>query len=384
MVGRPQSKELATLDERVADDLRMFNRHSVQRIVDHCNAFLEDKESAILDESKSYGSFYKALNGEEIWIGMVEHLEELHARQASEPFEYITEPGDDLHAWMKEFAKADWWYDLLDLDGDISDATFKRFFSSGKMSKKNLDLLRERFDERWTRMKAALDIARDYADWCIFDDPHDYQIRGKLEQRLFELVVEDQTLARDDVMQVVEEKYVRRWAGHLTVIDPRDPKDPFVWGDYVGESVRNTLFLDDEMDEKVRDMIERDFSNGRPSLPPDGEWERSGVRENQWGSLMQEEGTTVKNDAIWDMHYREEFTSRWDRRVRGWVEASSKIVAVSRDGETWREPDEREAQGWFNGVIEKLEAYVEGRCTLSPYEQIRQHTHKFLLFDRGL
>ncbi|WP_102223889.1 hypothetical protein [Acidimangrovimonas sediminis] len=384
MSGRNKEKDLAVLDESVAKDLVKFSRGSKQRVVDFCNQDLANDDSEVLDEQKNYSSWNRALNCQEVWEGLIESLDDLWSSQIARPFDYIEEPGDDLRGYMKNFASADWWFDTL--KPDMSPSTFRAWFSGRSASDKKIAALRERFDDWWTRMAAALDGARDYTKWAqafrkdgpsgVFEiwekdakEPRRWNQRG-LDQILYRLVVEDRVVTKAEARSLVEEKFKRYYCGRLTMIDPSDPKDPFAWLDWAGDYARETCLW--EIEERLDEIFDNDFPLATPSLPPNGKWERVLSSEGQWGGFAEEEGTSVQNSELWGLWYRQETVQVWNRDSVGYESNESRILQVSEDGKHWREPDEREAQGWLSGTTAFLEALVQGKDTSSPYYQERE------------
>ncbi|WP_170326788.1 hypothetical protein [Ruegeria arenilitoris] len=143
--------ELATFPERDAAQLMQFNL-SKQRIVDLCNAELED--DVLLDE-RDYSTYNRALNGLEVWEGIVQSLDDLLCVQTARPWKYIDiTRTDDLRDDMKRLAKAPWWYETLGLT--MSKASFSAWFSGRTMGKTKVAEVQEKYDDWHVRMESAL------------------------------------------------------------------------------------------------------------------------------------------------------------------------------------------------------------------------------------
>lgn len=71
---------------------------------------------------------------------------------------------------------------------------------------------------------------------------------------------------------------------------------------------------------------------------------RRGRTKSQGGAITEET----------EAGYRERVMPFWDADARG-ENATSEIVAVSVDGISWREPTEREKQGWLSQIEDSLQ-----------------------------
>ncbi|MDU9006834.1 hypothetical protein [Sedimentitalea todarodis] len=115
-----------------AAQLMAFNIRK-QRIVDPCNVEFDED---LFDEARDYSSWNRALNGKEVWEGIVDALHDLWGDQVSHPGKCLPNdvpPDDGLQGCMKQIATAPWWLDVLPVSALQS--AFNAWFSGRPMGK---------------------------------------------------------------------------------------------------------------------------------------------------------------------------------------------------------------------------------------------------------
>ncbi|MBB95519.1 MAG: hypothetical protein CML68_13135 [Rhodobacteraceae bacterium] len=141
-----------------AAQLMAFNIKK-QRIVDLCNVEFDED---LFDETKDYSSWNRALNGKEVWEGIVDALHDLWGDQVSHPRKYLPHddpPDDGLQDWMKQIAPAPWWRDVLQLSA--SQSAFNAWFSGRPMGKAKVAEVKAAVDDWWARLMVAVERAED-------------------------------------------------------------------------------------------------------------------------------------------------------------------------------------------------------------------------------
>lgn len=350
--------ELSKVGKNVACDLLAFNLR-LQRIVDLCN---DELELDSLEGVKAYSSFHRALDGHETYLGIVQAIEGLLYDQQSNPSKYLPKegPGEDLAAWMAQFAKATWWYKLLDLD--MSQSTLNAWFS-GRGKRERPDV-REQVDAWWARVQAAVAMAERVTN----GEARDRHLYGERDWGLRKDAMSWDTWCKDLIedglsIDQVQERFLTEGAlidsnfVGLRIIDLCDPQDPTQEPDQ-GRDFRREMWT------KIH---ERDFSCAVSRTPVEFDTEPT-FEEKQWGDRRNEDCPKDLNRPLYGLHYRTQYTKYWDPQKRC-VMSEEEIVAVSRDKVNWTEPTERQKLGWDNGFNEWMIAMDGYKNTDNSYTQ---------------
>lgn len=349
--------ELDTLENGIANDLLKFNL-TRQRIVDLCNAEFEDDP---LEETKAYSSFHRALDGQETYKGIVREISDLWYSQAAHPRKYLPSegPGEDLAAWMAQFAKATWWYNTLDLD--MTQSTLNAWFSGrGKQERSDV---REQVQAWWQRLKDAADVAERRS---AAGERNRYGGKEKTIQS-WDTWCKD-LLEDGDLLEDVREKFMAErllWETHSfdpVMIDLADPQclELGIWSETID-------FARSHAERDWEALVERDFCCAVSRTPVEFD-ATPYFSEKVWGDRRNEDCPKDINVALYKLHYRTRHQRFWDAEKRC-VEEQREIVAVSKDGENWFEPTERQQQGWDRGFDHWLVAMDAGEDTDNLYTQ---------------
>ncbi len=357
-VRRVQSEvELATFPEHDAALLMQFNL-SKQRIVDLCNAELED--DVLLDE-RDYSTYNRALNGLEVWEGIVLSLDSLLEMQIAYPWKYIDMTRTkDLRKDMKRLAKAPWWYDTLGLT--MSQSSFNAWFAGRTMGKNKIAEVQEKYDNWHGRMESALNDARDYT-MVIWADRRD--LRDRIGADSWDTFIKDMLDAGMEIEQA-RAKYTERAdkydAAYLTMIDPADPVSPLR-----KTSMKSKLLesIREDRQDAFDAMVKEGFPKAKPMpVATDEVYYRKG----KWGDRRDEEGPVDHNTYLYGLYYREKCQDYVDEVERE-ICVNSEIVSVSKDGQEWLPADERHKRGWINGFDDYILALDAGKDTSNQYTQ---------------
>lgn len=356
--------ELARFHPNDAELLLQFNI-TKQRIVDLCNQEFEDDP---FDQGKNYSSWHRALDGQEVWEGIVQALDGLYEDQIAHPRKYLptNDPGDDLREWMAQIAKATWWHKTLKLDLSLN--TLNSWFS-GRVSKTRPEL-REQVDAWWARVKSAADMAERYSAVAMRDKiAHDDRERDTEWDNAEPSIGSWDTWCKDlleDGLSVdeVRERFVSEGLlydqHYLKLIDLADPQSPLTEG-YVHEHQEG--WRRQQFDELAEAGFPLALSRTPPEFDP-----TPFAREAKWGDRRDEEGPKDLNTHLYGKHYRQQCVRRWDDSERR-VVVDAEIVEVSKDGKNWRPATELEKQGWQNGIYFWEKALIEGHDTSNSYTQ---------------
>jgi len=358
--------ELETLPKGVYDDLLKFNL-TKQRIVELCNEELGDDP---LEGEKSYSSFHRALDGHDSYVGIVQALVDLRDCQRSRPYEYLpTEgPGDDLAKWMAQIAKATWWYKLLDLD--MTESTLNAWFS-GRGKKERPDV-REQVDKWWARLSHAVSQVRRVTEGTARDRHHEWRLKqDDAPHALYQKVLSWDTWCKDLIedglsIDEVRDRFIDEGMTvdnnyfYVETIDLADPQSPL-------SDQEPPKYSRGDREYMWEQLVERDFNCAISRNPTDFDAEPY-FTEDKWGDRRDENCPQDLNGALYNLHYRTQWTRFWDAKERC-VASDTEIVAVSRDGVTWDNPTERQKQGWDRGFNEWLVAMDAGKNTDNSYTQ---------------
>lgn len=352
--------ELARFHPKDAERLLQFNI-TKQRIVDLCNQEFEDDP---FDQGKNYSSWHRALDGQEVWEGIVQALDGLYEDQIAHPRKYLptNDPGDDLREWMAQIAKATWWHKTLKLDLSLN--TLNSWFS-GRVSKTRPEL-REQVDAWWTRVKSAADMAERYSavgerDGVEFRQSKGWNARPCVESwdTWCKDLLED-GLSVDEVRERFVAEGLSRDQHHLTLIDLADPYSPLTEG-YIHEHQEGWRR------QQFDGLAEAGFPLALSRTPPEYD-PTPFARAGKWGDRRDENGPRDLNTHLYGKHYRQQCVRRWDASERK-VVVDAEIVEVSADGTNWRPASELEKQGWQSGVYFWEKALIEGQDTSNSYIQ---------------
>ncbi|MDJ0993802.1 MAG: hypothetical protein QNI90_09530 [Dinoroseobacter sp.] len=347
---RNANAELDTLPSSVKDDLLKFNL-TKKRIVDLVNEVFEDDP---LEGVKAYSSFHRALDGFETYKAIVDELTGLRDSQIARPSDFLPDEGprEDLVAWMSQIGKATFWYDVLDLD--MTQSTLNAWFS-GRGKRERPDV-REQVEAWWDRLQEAVGIAERVS---MAETRDRYEVGNHLYDRDLRAIETWDTFCKDldcsveDMREPLAQELGFMWANTPQMIDLNNPSfdvQPFE-PDY------------HYADRLLARLVERDFcyavSKEVPNIP------EPEMREAQWPDRRSEEGPVDVNRELYRLHYREVTTYFWNARARR-VDHTREVVAVS-DGQEWREPTEREREGWNSGFDDYIRALDAFKSTDNEY-----------------
>lgn len=347
------------LDRYHPNDAERLLRFNItkQRIVDLCNKDFEDDP---FDEAKNYSTWHRAMDGQEVWEGIVHALNGLYEDQTARPRQYLPQddPGDDLSEWMAQIAKATWWHKTLQLDMPLN--SLNSWFS-GRVSKTRPEL-REKVDAWWASVKAAVDEAERYSSVLERDRNKDGNMVMTWDTWVNDLL-EDGVSIENARAQYIDEGLLHD-LNHLKLIDLTNSMSPL-----------STVQKKGEYEAMYRAMREQEFDTlhkaGFPkavSRTPSEFDAAPFIKESQWGDRRNEECPKDLNTHLYGKRYRERCQRYWDDQERR-VDVTTEIVEVSTDGENWREPNETEKKGWDNGIIFFFEAIHADQDASNSYTQ---------------
>lgn len=316
-----------------------------KRIVDLCNKDFEDDP---FDEGKDYSTWHRAMDGHEVWEGIVLALDGLYDQQTKYPWRYLPDapPEDDLHTWMKQLASADWW--MKTLQPEASPPAFRAWFSNRPMGKKKIEDVRARVDEWWALLQDQVALARRYtfaeqrreSGWSVQ--------KGEVPVRLetWDTWCKDRLedgFSVDEVRELMVEESTLLYRYHLQLLDLASPQA-------LRPSSHKREYLDRCERSAGREfdlLLEAGFPNALSRTPPEFD-PGPIITEHQWGDRRQERCFKDLNIPLYNLWYRTKTTQWWDPDTRE-VKSESVIVQVSVDGENWRDANDRERQGWDSG-----------------------------------
>ena len=337
-----------------------------QRIVDLCNKEFKDDP---FDEAKNYSTWNRAMNGDDVWEGIVIALDGLYEKQKEHPRQYLPqdEPGGDLREWMAQIAKATWWHKTLKLDMSLN--VLNSWFS-GRVTKTRPELT-EKVGVWWERVKAAADEAERHSavHWRDREMERERKRSSYDPQRpVLESwdtwckdLIED-GLSIDQVRERYVEEGLLRDLNHLSLIDLSDPQSPLDSSTYaINNQERQRSWRGQEFDA----LHETGFPLALSRTPPEFDPEPF-IEERRWGDRRNEDCPRDINFHLYCKHYRERCQRKWDAESRC-VVVDSEIVEVSTDGEIWREANETEKKGWERGIYYWEQALIADADTNNSY-----------------
>lgn len=336
---RKKEADMDRLQRTDFEDLMAFNV-TKQRIVDLCN---EEVADFPWEKEIDYSSWHRALDGKESVEFVVKHLEDLLNDQTRNPRKYLPDgpPPDDLAPWMKQVAGLKWWHGVLQPKCTLN--VLNGWGSGRSMRQDQLEDLKQRVADWWERVEAACaqaDMVR-RVDACE---------RASRDAESWDTLLRDYI---DDGHTVDEarEHYVALKAFRayhsiepLNLCDPKPVARPMQ-----EDQVATLRALDEPIWRREFDaMQEAGFPRAVPKTPPELQvWEKV----KRWPDRRSEEGPKDVNDGLYGLWYRERVEQVWDAEARR-VDEVREIVAVSTDGETWREPTGQELRGWIVPSLE--------------------------------
>lgn len=357
--------EFERLEPGVAQDLLAFNI-TKQRIVDLCNKELDEDP---LEGAKNYSSFHRALDGHEVYSGIIHALTNLRDDQAINPAKYLPKegPGKDLAEWMAQFAKATWWYNLLDLE--MTQSTLNAWFS-GRGKRERPDV-REQVEAWWGKVSEAVAVAEEYEATRRRNNFESELSKADEWSTTQPTLLSWDTWCKDLIedgvpLDQIEERYMvaqRSYSANHWNIDTIDLADPKL---ELRDEDPHPLRVSD-WEHNWEAIVTRDFCYALPRTPPEFDAE-PWFEEDRWGDRRNEECPKDINSALYKLHYRTKVTRFWDPDERV-ISARREIVAVSKDGVDWQDPTDRQKQGWSNGFDYWLVAMDAGESTDSQYKQ---------------
>jgi len=343
-----------------------------KRVVDLCNA---DFEEDPFDKAKNYSSWHRAMDGQEVWEGIVDKLHDLISLQTAHPRQYLPDndpPEDDLHVWMKQIAGAAWWREVLQVSA--SQSAFNAWFSNRAMGKGKVVEVKAAVDEWWARVMAACARA-EYASLGrdMLKCSHDGKTARGFDSYFYTKVVEE-GMGVDDARELYVDMNMKAFRYQANLIDltnPTDPLEPFSRG----EGMYKQEFAD-EFDA----MHKADYPNALPSIPIDFDaapW----FEVKQFGDRRNEECHKDLNVSLYHLWCKSKCWRTWNAKYRA-LEFNTEIVEVSDDGENWREPTEREKRGWDPGTFHFMQYVNEFDTT--PLNSFTQDQNKLKESIRSL
>lgn len=355
-----EERVTAKFGKGYAAQLMAFNIKK-QRIVDLCNVEFDED---LFDEAKDYSSWNRALNGKEVWEGIVNALDDLLGDQIRHPRKYLPDdgpPDEGLQDWMKQIATAPWWRDVLQVSA--SQSAFNAWFSGRPMGKAKVAEVKAAVDDWWARLMEAVERA-EYASLA-----HDMAGRsrgcgktaGNFDSYFFTKVVEE-GMSVNDARDLFVDMNMKAFRHHANPIDLANPQDPLTPMESAHNEMARELF-EREFDQ----MHEAGYPNALPSIATDFDaapW----FEVKRWGGPENEECPKNINEELYGLWYRVKFQRFWNAEYRK-IALSHEIVEVSEDGEEWRLPSKREVRGWDPGTILFMRGLIEDGDGRSQYER---------------
>ena len=343
-----QDRVTATFGKGYAEQLMAFNIKK-QRIVDLCNVEFDED---LFDEAKDYSSWNRALNGKEVWEGIVDALHGLWGDQVSHPRKYLPDdgpPDEGLQDWMKQIAPAPWWRDVLEVSA--SQSAFNAWFSGRPMGKAKVAEVKAAVDDWWARLMMAVDRAEYASNAAELMDSKGLKTARSIDSYFYTKVVE-QGMAVDDARDLFIGMSMNAYRYHARPIDLADPQDPLRKMDDTHDEMYRRDFV-----KAFDDMHEAGYPNALPSIATDFDaapW----FEVKRWGGPENEECPKNLNEALYRLWYRVKYQRFWNTEYRK-IDQTHEIVEVSEDGEEWRSANEREMRGWDPGTILFMRGLIE-------------------------
>lgn len=358
-MAKYKERETAKFGKGYAAQLMAFNIQK-QRIVDRCNVEFDED---LFDEAKDYSSWNRALNGKEVWVGIVDALDNLLVDQINHPRNYL--PADDppeegLQDWMKQIATAPWWRDVLQVSA--SQSALNAWFSGRPMGKAKVAEVKAAVDDWWARLMAAVEKA-EYASRAseMLDCKGWGESARSIDSYFFTKVVEE-GMPVDDARELYVEMSAKAYQHHVDPSDLANPQDPLT---RLG-SAHHEMFRRDSV-KAFDEMHAAGYPNALPSIAPafDAEpW----IAVKRWGGEENEECPKNLNEALYCLWYRVKYQRFWNAEYRK-VDQTHEIVEVSDDGVEWRAANERQKRGWDAGTELFFRGLYENGDGRSHYER---------------
>lgn len=367
---------------RLTDAARLlaFNL-TKQRIADRANAL---QFSLPWEEGKNYSTWHRALDGQEVWVEIVQGLEALLDDQKRDPRKYLPgPPGDDLFQWMQEIAGATWWVQTLGLD--VKANTLTAWMTRGGAKQEVLDDLRAKVEGWWARVDAACtqaDLARLAHTFDEATDPRWNDVSkpsaNTWDSYLYSYVHEDGHSVDEARTHFVEMCLLagEHFVESINLSDPKLPCRCIASKDEVERSaVRYARAFDEFWSTGLPRAIPRKCPEGFDLTP----YEEVG----QWGDRRNEEGPKDVNVALYRLYYKRRVTPFWDEQKRC-RSSEVEIIAVSEDGENWRPPNDQEKKGWdFQGLAIARYRAERGESPLNCYTREVEEAELLVRKARG-
>jgi hypothetical protein len=328
----------ATFGKGYAEQLMAFNIQK-QRIVDLCNVDFDDD---LFDDAKDYSSWNRALNGKEVWEGIVDALYNLWSSQVSHPRKYLPAdgpPDDGLQDWMKQIAPAPWWRDVLQVSA--SQSAFNAWFSNRPMGKAKVAEVKAAVDDWWARLMVAVERA-EYASLANDMAWTNGRSARSIDSYFYTKVVEE-GMAVDDARDLFVDMQEKSQRYHARPIDLADPEDPLIPMDATHAEMYRRDYV-----KAFDDMHAAGYPNALPSIPIDFDAE-PWIMVKRWGGPENEECPKDLNEVLYGLWHRVKFQRFWNAEMR-MVDQTYEIIEVSDDGKEWRAANEREVRGWDPGT----------------------------------
>lgn len=359
VMAKDKERETAKFGKGYAAQLMAFNIQK-QRIVDRCNVEFDED---LFDEAKDYSSWNRALNGKEVWVGIVDALHNLWGDQVSHPRKYLPADGppeEGLQDWMKQIATAPWWRDVLQVSA--SQSAFNAWFSGRPMGKAKVAEVKAAVDDWWSRLMVAVERA-EYAS--LAKDMERAADSGKTARNFdsyFYTKVIEEGVSIADARALYIDMNMKAFRHHANPIDLAYPSDPL---EAMNSQYDDTFHV--KYGKAFDDLHEVGYPNALPSIAPEFD-AKPWVEVRRWGGEENEECPKNLNEAIYGLWYRVKLQRVWNAQMRMFGQ-SHEIIEVSEDGEVWRAANERQKLGWDAGTEFFLRGLYENGDGRSQYER---------------
>ena len=354
---RKQDTKGVILDKFHPQDAELLFRFNItkQRIVDLCNQTFEDD---MFDKAKNYSSWHRALDGQEVYEGIVAELDNLLDAQIAHPKDYLpdTDPGDDLREWMGQIAKATWWHKTLELE--MSRNSLNSWFS-GRVTKTRPELV-EKVTKWWARVKTAVMEAERYSAGKERSKRRDARDVMTWDTWVNDLLEDGVSVDEARARFIDEGLFLQE--NHLDIIDLANPDSPL---SPIQPADSTRSFMRSDLEKSFDAMHGAGFPQAISKTPPEFDREPF-IQERKWGDRRNEDCPKDLNTHLYDKWYRMRCEKFWDATNRK-VDMTTEIVEVSIDGESWRAPNEIEKEGWAVGTRFFFEALHAGDDTSNSY-----------------
>ncbi|MEP4194610.1 MAG: hypothetical protein ABJL99_03145 [Aliishimia sp.] len=320
-----------------------------QRVAGLCNQ--EWKEDPF-EQEVNYSSWHRAMEGHEVWVGVISQLEGLYEAKKAHPRKYLPkdDPGEDLREWMEQIAKATWWHKTLELEMSLN--SLNSWFS-GRVSKTRPELV-EKVNDWWSRVVAAADDAERYSAVLdrdrYRDGEFDIENAGSWGTWCKDLLEDGLSIAEIRA-RYIEEGLIYDINPFVDFISLADPKSP------LNNAGSHEELKRARRGEEFDKLQETGFPKAVSRTPPDFD-PAPFIRQDRWGDRCNEECPKDLNSFLYGKHYRVRCVKFWDATKRC-VSVESEIVEVSADGENWRPANKTEKKGWDNGIFYWEQALIE-------------------------